>query len=266
VRSTPGGSSRLRAGALALAVSFGAPLFAMAASETSVARAATAHAVPRANGYFKTLPPGARLPSGKECKRRVRRSKWEPRPQNAKPNARIVSQPVRLPDNRAFDRAWQRKYKPRITGNFRGTTDEIIQWASCKWGISDELTRARAVKESHWRQGTYGDYEARSRGHCPPGWKGNPCPTSFGMLQSKWYYRPGTYPRTRVSTAFMLDSALAETRGCLDGMMWFGSRSRGKVWDCVGVWYSGEWRDGYGAYVAHVKQIFHAKPWRRWAG
>ena len=52
----------------------------------------------------------------------------------------------------------------------------------------------------------------------------------------------------------------------LDGMMWFGSRSRGKVWDCVGVWYSGEWRDGYGAYVAHVKQIFHAKPWRRWAG
>jgi autotransporter family porin len=173
---------------------------------------------------------------------------------------------VRLPNNGAFNRVWQQKYKPRINGKFRGTTDEIIQWASCKWGISDELTRARAVKESHWRQGTYGDYEARSRGHCTPGWQGNPCPTSFGLLQSKWYYRPGTYPRTRVSTAFMLDSALAETRGCLDGMMWFGSRSRGKVWDCVGVWYSGEWRSGYASYVSQVREIYRSKPWRRWAG
>jgi autotransporter family porin len=263
----------MRAGALALVVSFGAPMFApllivMSPAETDSVRAATAtpHHPPRAHGYFNTLPPGAKLPSGPECKKRVRRSGWEPRPQNTKANKRIVAQPVRLPDNDAFNRAWQRKFKPRITGNFRGTTDEIIQWASCKWGISDEITRARAVKESHWRQGTFGDYEARSRGHCPPRWKGNPCPTSFGLLQSKWYFRPGTYPRTRVSTAFMLDSALAETRGCLEGMMWFGRVSRGRVWDCVGVWFSGEWRENYGGYVAGVKEILREKPWRRWSG
>jgi hypothetical protein len=85
-------------------------------------------------------------------------------------------------------------------------------------------------------------------------------------LQSKWYFRPGTYPRTRASTAFMLDSALAETRGCLDGMMWFGSQSRGKLWDCVGVWYTGEWRHGYAGYVNDVRKILRNKPWRHWSG
>jgi len=231
------------------------------------ATAATRHPPPRVNGYFKTLRAGAPLPTGAQCAARIHRSHWEPRPNNAQPNSRIVAQPVRLPNNSAFNRAWQRKYKPRINGKFRGTTDEIIQWASCKWGISDELTRARAVKESDWRQGTTGDFEPRASGHCPPGWRGgSPCPTSFGLLQSKWYYRPGTYPRTRLSTAFMLDSAMAETRGCLDGMMWFGPKSRGHLWDCVGVWYSGEWRQGYAAYVAKVRQYVRAKPWRHWAG
>ncbi len=257
----------MRAFALTLAVAFAAPLFAVAPAATPVAAAATGHEPPRANGYFHTLPPGARLPSGGQCSARIHRSNWEPRPQNRKQNARMVSQPVRLPDNDAFNRAWQRKYKPRITGHFRGTTDEIIQWASCKWGISDEITRARAVRESRWMQASMGDYESRSRGHCPPGWHGgDPCPTSFGLLQSKWYYRPGTYPGTRVSTAFMLDSALAETRGCLDGMMWFGSQSRGHVWDCVGVWFSGAWREGYSSYVQAVRHYYRAKPWRRWAG
>ena len=124
----------MRACALALAVSFGAPVFALSPAETPVAIAATGHQPPRANGYFKTRPPGARLPSGAQCAARIHRARWEPRPQNAKQNAKVVSQPVSLPDDPAFNRAWQRKYKPRITGKFRGTTDEIIQWASCKWG------------------------------------------------------------------------------------------------------------------------------------
>jgi len=256
----------VRGPALALVVAFGAPLFAVPPAGTPPALAATGHKAPRASGYFRTLPPGAKLPSGKRCAARLHRSKWEPRPENAKPNARVVRQPVSLPAQRTFNHAWQRKYKPRITGNFHGTTDEIIQWASCKWGISDDLTRARAVQESHWQQRSVGDYESRSRGHCTEDWRGNPCPTSFGILQSKWYFRPGTYPRTRVSTAFMLDSALAEMRGCLDGMMWFGHQSRGKLWDCVGIWYTGEWRQGYAGYVSSVRSILRNKPWRHWSG
>ena len=85
-------------------------------------------------------------------------------------------------------------------------------------------------------------------------------------MQSRWYYRPGTYPGTKKSTAFMVDSALAESRGCVDGMMWFGSQSRGDVWGCVGVWFSGSYRSGCGSYVSHVKSVVRSKPWRRWPG
>ena len=42
-------------------------------------------------------------------------------------------------------RRGRRNDKPRITGNFTGTTDEIIQWAACKWGWSDNVVRAQAV-------------------------------------------------------------------------------------------------------------------------
>ncbi len=223
---------------------------------------------PRAGGYFKTLPPGAALPTGAECAARVRRSDWEPRPGNRTANDKIVPQPVALPDNPAFDETWQRKYKTRIDGDFSGTTDEIIQWASCKWGISDDLTRARAVQESSWQQSKVGDYEARTNGHCAKDFSSGSavCPTSFGILQSKWYFRPGVYPDTRLSTAFNIDSVLAETRGCLDGLEWFGPQSRGDVWGCVGLWFSGEWDQNDASYIAHVRAIYSEKPWLSWKG
>ena len=230
---------------------------------TGVAGAAAA---PRAAGYFKTLPAGAKLPTGKRCAQRIHHSKWEPRPQNYKQNHKVLKR-AGIARNTAFNNAWQKKYRPRITGGFHGTTDEIIQWASCKWGISDNLTRARAVKESGWDQATQGDYQSAGSGRCPPGWKGGGrCPTSFGLMQSKWNYRPSTYPRTKVSTSFNVDSALAEMRGCLDGMMWFGTESRNDVWGCVGIWFSGSFHNGDSGYVSSVQSILADQPWRRWRG
>ena len=41
---------------------------------------------------------------------------------------------------------------PRVTGNFTGTTDEILQWAACKWGIDEDLVRAQVAIESWWDQ------------------------------------------------------------------------------------------------------------------
>ena len=29
----------------------------------------------------------------------------------------------------------------RVTGNFTGTTDMILQWAACKWGIDEDIVR-----------------------------------------------------------------------------------------------------------------------------
>jgi hypothetical protein len=222
---------------------------------------------PQASGYFVTLPPGAPLPTDAQCAARIHRSSWEPRPQNNTANHTVVHQPVQLPDNPALNATWQQHYKPRITGNFAGTTDEIIQWASCKWGIADNLTRARAVQESTWYQSKVGDFEARTRGHCAPGWSTAPvCPTSFGLLQSKWYFRPGVYPGTKVSTAFNVDSVLAETRGCIDGLDWFGPVSKGDVWGCVGLWFSGAWNQNDAAYIASVQSSLAAEPWLTWKG
>jgi len=249
----------------AVAVVVVAAACSVTARLATVPAGAAASGPPAPNGYFQSLPPGASLPTDAQCAARVHRSTWEPRPQNNTANHKIV-RPVNLPKNPAFNAAWQKKYKPRIDGAFSGTTDEIIQWASCKWGISDNLTRARAVQESNWVQSTLGDYVPKSSGHCVPGWVGSSCPTSFGLLQSKWYFRPGTYPRTKVSTAYNVDSVLAEMRGCLDGMLWFGPRSTGDVWGCTGLWFSGSWGQHDQQYVASVQRILADKPWLHWNG
>ena len=155
---------------------------ASTSTTTKGARAeVTSHVAPRAGDYFRALSPGSALPSDAACAARVRRSAWEPRAGNSAANHKVVPQPVRLPDNPALDETWPRKYKPRIDGNFTGTTDEIIQWASCKWGIDDDLTRARAVQESSWQQSKVGDFDGRASGHCVNGVAPTvaACPTSF---------------------------------------------------------------------------------------
>ena len=220
---------------------------------------------PDPGGYFATLPPGAPLPSDAQCAARVHRSSWEPRPKNDTANHTVRPQPVRLPADKNFDAEYQSKYRTRIDGDFTGTTDEIIQWASCKWGISDDLVRAQAQHESKWNQSATGDDESRSAGHCPSDQPGDPCPTSFGLLQSKWYFRPGLYPWTRTSTAFSLDASLAEI-GCLDGLGYSGTKTRGDIWGCIGFWYSGEFGTNDRAYIADVQSKLKEKAWIYWGG
>ena len=31
-----------------------------------------------------------------------------------------------------------------VDGDFAGTTDQLIQWAACKWGIDEDIVRAPA--------------------------------------------------------------------------------------------------------------------------
>jgi len=223
------------------------------------------------NGYSATSKPGAALPSDAECAARVHDSSWEPRSDNSEANHTKPKQPVDLADNSSYDAEWQAKYKTRITGNFSGTTDEIIQWAACKWGIADNVVRAQAVEESHWHMNAESDKEPRSKGHCAPGDTRDPCPTSFGMLQIKWYFNPSTnptgnsYPMSKTMTAFSLDYALASERGCYDGLSFVGTKTRGDLWGCIGLWFSGEWHDGGAdAYITRVKHRLDAKPWLYW--
>jgi Flp pilus assembly CpaE family ATPase len=88
-----------------------------------------------------------------------------------------------------------------VTGQFTGTTDEIIQWAALKWGLPMDLVRAVAVVESHWHQlGRPGDGGL-----------------SYGLTQIKRTVSRGTYPLSSESTAFNLDYYGAAVRYYYDG-------------------------------------------------
>jgi hypothetical protein len=217
---------------------------------------------------FQTLPPGSPLPSGEECAQRVRRSNWEPRPENAEAN-HTVPEEVSLPDWEGYDPRANTRLKPRIDGRFTGTTDEIIQWAACKWGFDEDLVRAIAVRESNWVQRRVGD-ESNDESECVPG-DSPPCPTSFGLLQIKHYYFPGTFPYSRRSTAFNVDFVLGKFRACYEGWIAFlqdeGDYRPGDLWGCVGHHWSGGWKDpGANRYAANVQGALADKPWKQWDG
>ena len=119
-------------------------------------------APPAAAGYFPLRPVGSwrRLPSGSQCTARVHYSRWEPRPENYQqnhtmpaPGAMAASFALR-PRDRAdtHNSLWDTWLLPRVNGRFTGTTDEILQWAACKWGLPDNLIRADAGVESTWFQ------------------------------------------------------------------------------------------------------------------
>ena len=228
---------------------------------------------PPADGYFQVLAPGAGLPSERQCAARVHRSAWEPRPENTKANHTVPRQPVSLELYSQYTDDWNNRYRTRVSGNFTGTTDEIIQWAACKWGWSDNGVRAEAVRESDWHQSNEGDFEPRARGHCTYDETRDPCPTSFGIMQIKWYFHPevsnprvgSSYPLSRTSTAFNIDLQLAELRGCYDGMSTYLGNTRGDLWGCVGYWFSGAWHArGSDDYAKNVQDRLDKKSWRSW--
>ena len=116
--------------------------------------AGTSAALTASEEWFGTLAPGSSLPSGDDCAGRVRRTGWEPRPENADANSTAGFSGVRID---GASGAFNARYAWRIDGNFTGTTDEIIQWAACKWGFDEDTVRAQAVQESYWRQDGLGD-------------------------------------------------------------------------------------------------------------
>ncbi|HZC07688.1 MAG TPA: hypothetical protein VE338_18775, partial [Ktedonobacterales bacterium] len=98
---------------------------------------------------FPLLPPGATLPSEAFCAAHVQRSSWEPRPDNHTANNTVptsaqIAALSPWDDSIGQDpRADQLRHQ--ITGNFTGTTDEILQWVACKWGVPVNIVRAEAV-------------------------------------------------------------------------------------------------------------------------
>ena len=251
----------------------------------AVTRGPAGHPPPPAGGYFELVPPGRfqTLPTDAQAAAAVNHSAWEPRPENATANHTTAPVVHSLGYSGMINHA---AVFGRITGDFTGTTDEIIQWAAVKWGLPDDLVRAEAAMESSWYQGEkdsrgvplamrgYGDFGSCGGSPAPSGY-GPGGPASFGLLQVKWCSMkdPGAagydgWPWTERSTAYNLDVYGAVMRGCLEGWdVWLGARyAAGDLWGCVGRWFSGQWHSSAAeGYSAHVRDLEVSRPWRDWA-
>lgn len=191
---------------------------------------------------------GAKPLSDRAAARLVHRSAWEPRPDNADENRRV---PTRA-QLRYFRRHSTMPYKRRVDGRFRGTTDEIIQWAAHKQGVDVNLLRAVAVVESYWHMGTIGD-------------NGD----SFGLFQIRRPFHCCAFLARR-DTAFNADYYAAIIRAYYDGRMrWLNTVEHGRpyragdIWGSVGAWFAGRWHTPAAeGYIARVKQVLRERTWR----
>jgi hypothetical protein len=214
---------------------------------------------------FVTLPPGSTLPGDEDCRARVRPAP-EIRPENATFN-QTTGHPTQ-PELPYFALAG------RITGNFTGTTDEIIQWVACKWGIDEDVVRAQVARESWWYQSAVGDYSDDPT-LCAPGHpigaddETDKCPESIGLGQVRAQYYRSYIEAAAGSSAYNLDVTYGIWRACFEGAeTWLNEVERGTdyaagdLWGCVGRWFSGRWyTKPANDYIAGVREYYENRVW-----
>lgn len=243
--------------------------------------------------HFGTLPVRAALPSDQTCAAEI--------------PATPETVPVNIPFNHTMPTAAElsayyqnpafgvhpipREFY-RVDGHYTGSTDMILRWAACKWGVDENVMRAQAWTESKWKQGgplpqNGGGDKRTSRSQCVQGgftalWNyGCPgcCYQSWGILQTKVYYEWGTWPMIKDSTAFNADYRGADQRACMNGGYtgYFASRAQQPntyaadiasgnmdriLWGCIGMHYSGGWYTPPSLkYISDVKGYLGTSPW-----
>jgi autotransporter family porin len=235
--------------------------------------------------HFGTLAPHAALPDEATCAAWVNaRPTPENIPDNAtanatKPTAAWLSAFHANPINACGNDGWCPDLA-RVTGSFTGSTDMIIRWAACKWGIDEDVIRAEATDESNWHQSQLGDSDTvcHSRNVATGAlnyWsEASPCKPSKGLLQIKLVWLNG-YPYAGTSTPFNADFAYGNIRACMNGdQSYLDTQTSGPfgvypptstddaLWGCVGRWFSGAWGDsGAVDYVSRVKSILANQGW-----
>ncbi len=223
------------------------------ATRSFTVQTATTGSEPAPSGTkASTRPVGSAALSDAEAAARVSRSSWEPRPENYTPNHRVPTS-SELASFRSVNTA-PAAYKDKVTGNFTGTTDEIIQWAAHKWGIDEDVVRAEAVQESWWKMSANGDGGL-----------------SYGLMQIKSTVSKGTFPLSRDSTAFNADYYGASIRYYYDGgATWLNDAccfsgttyKAGDLWGSAGAWFAGAWyTTGAVNYINAVKGRLSDRTW-----
>ena len=221
---------------------------------------------PAGVGKATPRPVGSPILSDADAAARVQRSSFEPRPRNAQANQHV---PTSAELSRFFtyspnNGTCVETLKKRISGNFVGTTDEIIQWAAHKWGIDEDIVRAVAVKESYWNQDARGDWDSAIQDYQSYGLT-QVRRNSQGQLGPDW---DGTFPLSRDSTAFNLDFWGASVRqyyeGCSTWLNDVGGNTyyAGDIWGSVGAWYAGRWWNDHAHwYIGDVQTYLRNRTW-----
>jgi hypothetical protein len=228
------------------------------------------------------LPPHATLPSGESCAAKVS-ARPEIRPQNRLYNLTVPTATELAP---FYSKPLQFNGPPasdffRVDGNFKGTTDEIIQWAACKWGMDVTQLRAQGWAESGWNQAVKGDDEFE-HSQCTGGngfdaWQPSGyCYTSYSAIQIKCT-NYNACPMAYESTPFAFDFRGAYWRACMEGHIKYYADSKPEPGyptypngtaqqmsdGCMGSWYSGNWYDSSALpYIDRVHGYMQSKPWQ----
>lgn len=202
---------------------------------------------PSAHAGLVTRPLGAKPLSDAAAAKLVKRSSFEPRPENRKALRRTPTDK----ELRRFRKESEMPYARYVTGRYTGTTDEVIQWAARKWGFDPDLLRSVAVVESWWKMSAVGD-------------NGD----SFGLFQMRRPYHC-CLPFMAQDAAFNADYYGAILRSFYDGKQtWLNTVDRGKryrpgdVWGSVGAWFSGRWYVNVDQYLGKVRAALREKTWR----
>lgn len=148
----------------------------------------------------------------------------------------------------------------KVDGNFSGSTDEILEWAACKWGMDQNIAKAEAMAESSWYQSTVGDngdsYGILQVRAAPDG--------SSASANNGW----GGYPWTQKSTALDADAQMAYLRAVYDGQSYMGNGGngspalKGDIWNAVSTWQSGS-DTGPDSYTQEIQGDLASQAWRR---
>ncbi len=181
------------------------------------------------------------------------------------------------------------KYVDGRAGLSSPSTDDLIQWGACKWGIPTDWLRADYVVESGWHHldcgargkacdatggpagtgvagsgfGDCGSGVGPSAATNAPGCSGTYTSVGISQVKEQSCCHPGTYPLAYKSTAFNVDYMASIVRYYFDGLCgWCSYAYRGQEWPSIGAWFSpGSNSTGAVDYQKKVQAALAAKPW-----
>jgi autotransporter family porin len=229
--------------------------------------------------HFSRIAAGNPLPDEATCAALVRRGNKEQRTDNTPfnkvlPTAAQIGQLSSWGNPQGFAAAAMPMGK-RVSGNFTGTTDEILQWAACKWGFDEDFVRADSYQANGWHQGSVSGWTTTtslcpSGGPIRAGMGGSECAQVFGLFGLTWQFHKSAWPMIHDSTPFTVDYSLALQRVCFEGWDSYfkGVGPAGNVYGpndefgCAASFYTGGWYDfSTIQQVNHIRDALSSKPW-----